>query len=70
MPLFSPLMAEFNRYDLELMDFLELFEDPEREKQYMNTYIDDDFNEEWDKLNNDDVDIEDESEWIEVKEDE
>lgn len=81
-PLFSPIMGEFNKYDLELMDFLELFEDPEREKIYLNTYIDSEFNELWEEYNSDEevkefdnpdtstVDVNNEDEWIEVMEDE
>lgn len=74
LPLFDPVMAEFNDYDLELLQYLEYFENPENEKKYKNTFIDDDFNEFWENYEDippdSNVDISNESEWVEVTQDE
>ena len=68
-------MAEFNDFDLELIQFLDYFEKPENEAKYKNTFIDDDFNEFWDNYEemspdegvDNDVDVENEDEWVEVE---
>lgn len=45
MPIFDPLIASLNEYDLELMSYLSYFEDPDNEKEFLNTYYDKDFDE-------------------------
>lgn len=45
MPIFDPLIASLNEYDLELMSYLSYFEDPDNEKTFLNTYYDKDFDE-------------------------
>lgn len=44
-PIFDESLKDYNVYDLVLMEWLELFEDPRIETKYKNTAYDDDFNE-------------------------
>lgn len=58
-PLHHPLLQELNVYDLQLMDYLEYFENPENEQEFKNSYRDDDFDEFWENYGDD--------EWVEVE---
>ena len=69
-PLTDPKLRDLNQYDLLLMEYLEVFEDPEVLDKFKRTIHDDEFDELWNETappKEEEPDVFDESEWEEVK---
>lgn len=69
-PLTHPYIQNLTHYDLELMYYLTIFEDPKVVEKYKNRFVDDSFN---DFMTDESIPInpfETEEEWEEVSEDE
>lgn len=75
-PIFDKRLAEYNEFDLELMETLIYFDDPRNLAKYKRSFADPDFEEYWNQEIPDvetpkqEVDISNEDEWEEVDLDE
>lgn len=78
-PIFDRRLAEYNEFDLELMETLNYFDNPENLVKYKRSYADPDFEEYWNEETSEipepletekKVDISNDDEWEEVEIDE
>ncbi|MCW6701382.1 hypothetical protein NH288_04700 [Anaerococcus sp. NML200537] len=72
--IFDERLKEFNAFDLNLLDWLIYFDDPENVEKHKNTFVDPEFEKYWNEdvpiVEENKVDVNNENEWEEVDLDE
>lgn len=70
-PINHPYIRNLNDYDLYLMEYLHLFEDPKKVEEYLTVIVDEDFEEyvrETEEMDNQTHVSNNKDEWIEIEE--